>query len=114
MCAGYFATAQASVSHPRESALHLCSRSIGPCSAMPTLGMVFKSLLLVVNACAILHEDRFLRKVGFSEEGAALDGQGMKMQIVNLLKAFRLLRRKIAHRCASRPWEAAQWVATCV
>lgn len=31
--------------------------------------------------------------VGFSEETAALDGQGMKMQIVNLLKAFRLLRR---------------------
>jgi Yos1-like len=31
-------------------------------AAMPTLGMVFKSLLLVVNACAVLHEERFLRK----------------------------------------------------
>lgn len=78
---------------------------------MPTLGMVFKSLLLVVNACAILHEDRFLRKVGFSEEAAALDGQGMKMQIVNLLKAFRLLRRKI--RCLSSLLQGV-WAAACV
>jgi hypothetical protein len=33
-----------------------------PAAAMPSLGMVFKALLLVVNAFAILHEDRFLRK----------------------------------------------------
>jgi hypothetical protein len=34
------------------------------------------------------------RQVGFSEEVAMMQGQGIKMQIVNLLKAFRLLRRE--------------------
>lgn len=87
------------------------------------LGIVFKALLLIINAMAVIHEERFLRKgkaanqtatwqkknaplaaecygtdapytrdvVGWSEQEAALDG-GVKLQIVNLLKAFRVLR----------------------
>lgn len=58
------------------------------------LGVIFKALLLLVNAMAILHEERFLRKVGWSEHDAAMDG-GVKLQIVNLLKAMRVLRLPI-------------------
>ncbi|CAN8065377.1 unnamed protein product [Agarophyton chilense] len=58
------------------------------------LGTVFKALLLLVNSMAILHEERFLNKVGWSEQQAAIEG-GVKLQIVNLLKAFRVLRRKL-------------------
>lgn len=57
------------------------------------LGSVFKAILLLVNAMAVLHEERFLRRVGWSEHDAALSG-GVKLQIVNLLKAFRVLRCK--------------------
>ncbi|PXF47056.1 Immediate early response 3-interacting protein 1 [Gracilariopsis chorda] len=58
------------------------------------LGTVFKALLLFVNAMAILHEERFLKRVGWSEQEAAIEG-GVKLQIVNLLKAFRVLRLPI-------------------
>lgn len=93
-------------------------------STMLGLGVVFKALLLLVNAMAVLHEERFLRKgivvpqpslcspftflcfdsnltcfvhrtVGWSEQDAAIDG-GVKLQIVNLLKAFRVLRCKFS------------------
>lgn len=58
------------------------------------LGIIFKVLLLLINSMAILHEERFLNKVGWSEQEASLHG-GIKLQIVNLLKAFRVLRLPI-------------------
>lgn len=55
---------------------------------------MFKVILLLVNAMAVLHEERFLQKVGWSEHDAQIDG-GVKLQIVSLLKAFRVLRGRL-------------------
>jgi len=49
-------------------------------------------LVLFGNALAVLHEERFLNKVGLSENDVALDN-GVKRQIVHLLKAVRTLLR---------------------
>lgn len=57
-----------------------------------TLSIMFQSALLFVNAFAVLHEQRFLNKIGLSEEAVALDN-GIKRQVVNLLKAVRLVMR---------------------
>jgi len=55
-----------------------------------TLFVVFQALLLFANSLAVLHEQRFLNKVGLSEDDVALD-QGIKRQIVQLLKAVRIV-----------------------
>ncbi|OSX76033.1 hypothetical protein BU14_0209s0025 [Porphyra umbilicalis] len=59
---------------------------------VPSLTIMFQATLLFVNAFAVLHEQRFLNKVGLSEEAVALDN-GVKRQVVNLLKAVRLVTR---------------------
>lgn len=58
---------------------------------MLSLGSIFKMLLLVANSMAVLHEERFLKKVGLSEHHMAME-TGMKLQVITLLRACRLLR----------------------
>ncbi|KAA8495209.1 Immediate early response 3-interacting protein 1 [Porphyridium purpureum] len=55
-----------------------------------TLFLVFQAFLLFANSVTILHEQRFLDKVGLSEEATQHD-QGIKRQIAQLLKAIRLV-----------------------
>jgi hypothetical protein len=64
-----------------------------------TLGTLFEAVLLVINAIAILNEDRFLKKIGwgrdYRNEGFG-DQAGIKSQIISLITAVQtLLRSKI-------------------
>lgn len=62
---------------------------------MLSLGTIFRSLLLFVNALAILHEKRFLVRWGLSESMGLQQSAGVRLQVINLLKAFRVLRAPI-------------------
>jgi len=56
------------------------------------LGVLFETLLLLVNALAILNEDRFLKRIGWGYSND-LDGNSVKDRIITLLHAVRLLLR---------------------
>ena len=61
-----------------------------------TIGTLFEAALLLVNAIAILNEERFLAKVGwgkdFRNEGFG-DRGGVKYQLVNLISSVQTLLR---------------------
>jgi hypothetical protein len=61
-----------------------------------TLGTLFEALLLLVNAIAILNEERFLAKVGWGKDykNEGFGGQsGVKVQLVNLITSVQTLLR---------------------
>ncbi|GJD08267.1 hypothetical protein Gasu2_25770 [Galdieria sulphuraria] len=58
-----------------------------------TLGSILLATLLTANALAILNEERFLSKVGWSYEQTRVDPSGIKAQISRLLYAFRVIMR---------------------
>lgn len=61
-----------------------------------TLGCLFEAILLFVNALAVLHEERFLRKVGWAYNPAddiAYGRDSVKQKIASLLYSIRLLLR---------------------
>jgi len=68
---------------------------------MLSLGSILYALLLFINAVAILSEDRFLARVGWSSSGqlggqdpyGVSDGPGVKARLVNLISAVRTLMR---------------------
>ncbi|KAI7867828.1 Yos1-like protein [Spinellus fusiger] len=61
------------------------------------LGQLFYSLLCFINAVAILSEERFLAKIGWSghvDTGFGSDqSQSVKSKIINLISAVRTLMR---------------------
>jgi len=56
------------------------------------LTVLFETLLLFVNALAILNEERFLKRIGWGYTND-LDGNSVKDRIISLLHAVRLLLR---------------------
>ncbi|KAI8916110.1 Yos1-like protein [Gorgonomyces haynaldii] len=57
-----------------------------------TLGTIFYFSLLLINAVAILHEERFLAKVGLSSS-AFMDPNSMQARAANLIGSIRTLLR---------------------
>ncbi|XP_070541755.1 immediate early response 3-interacting protein 1-like [Ptychodera flava] len=61
-----------------------------------TIYSLFEAILLVINAIAVLHEERFLNKVGWGSEhsvGGFGEEPGMKAQIINLIRSVRTVMR---------------------
>jgi hypothetical protein len=60
------------------------------------LGNLFYVIVLLINALAVLSEERFLARVGWSaqaEPGFGDQGQSIKHQLVKLISAIRTLMR---------------------
>ncbi|NWV02429.1 IR3IP protein, partial [Ptilonorhynchus violaceus] len=61
-----------------------------------TLYSLLQAALLIVNAVAVLHEERFLRHVGWgSNQGIGGYGEepGIKAQLTNLIQSVRTIMR---------------------
>ncbi|KAI9560415.1 hypothetical protein GHT06_014432 [Daphnia sinensis] len=60
-----------------------------------TLWGLLEASLLLVNAICILHEERFLAKVGWGGEQVQAYGSGpsVKSQILNLIRSVRTVMR---------------------
>ncbi|XP_052632337.1 immediate early response 3-interacting protein 1 isoform X1 [Harpia harpyja] len=61
-----------------------------------TLYSLLQAALLIVNAIAVLHEERFLRHVGWgSDQGIGGFGEepGIKAQLTNLIRSVRTVMR---------------------
>ncbi|XP_068521423.1 immediate early response 3-interacting protein 1 [Anas acuta] len=61
-----------------------------------TLYSLLQAGLLVVNAVAVLHEERFLRNVGWASDqgiGGFGDAPGIKAQLTNLIQSVRTIMR---------------------
>ncbi|KAH6563058.1 hypothetical protein BASA50_011193 [Batrachochytrium salamandrivorans] len=61
-------------------------------------GTLFYVTLMLVNAIAVLHEERFLARIGLSISQTAYQQQGgdpnsIKLKLVNLIAAVRTLLR---------------------
>jgi len=57
---------------------------------------LIEACILFVNSLAVLHEERFLQKVGWGSDqnmGGFGEEPGVKQQIINLLKAVRTVAR---------------------
>ncbi|KAI8341500.1 Yos1-like protein [Chlamydoabsidia padenii] len=61
------------------------------------LGQLFYVLLFFINSIAVLSEDRFLARIGWSAQmepnGFGGDSQSVKYKIINLISAVRTLMR---------------------
>jgi len=57
-----------------------------------TLGTLLEVAVLFLNALAILHEERFLKKIGWGHR-SDLDNDSVKDKIIGFLHAVRLLMR---------------------
>ncbi|KAG9307694.1 hypothetical protein G9A89_023259 [Geosiphon pyriformis] len=61
-----------------------------------SIGQILYVILLVINAMAVLNEERFLARIGMSghsDQGFGGDGPSLKNNIVNLISAVRTLMR---------------------
>jgi len=60
-----------------------------------SLGALLEAGLLVVNAICILHERRFLAKVGWASDNARGFGEqpGVKAQVLNIIHSTRTVMR---------------------
>ncbi|KAG8177381.1 hypothetical protein JTE90_015935 [Oedothorax gibbosus] len=56
---------------------------------------LFEALLLCINAVAVLHEERFLAKVGWGRDQSRGFGEepGVKGQMMNLIHSIRTVMR---------------------
>ncbi|KAL1931468.1 hypothetical protein VTP01DRAFT_9611 [Rhizomucor pusillus] len=61
------------------------------------LGQLFYAILLFINSIAVLSEERFLARIGWSAQvdpGFGIDqSQSVKYKIINLISAVRTLMR---------------------
>eukprot|EP00741_Cyanophora_paradoxa_P002434 tig00000076_g2359.t1 len=57
------------------------------------LGSLLQATVLFVNALAVLNEERFLRKIGWTQEAVGFDRNTVKARVVGLLTAVRMLLR---------------------
>ncbi|NXN78890.1 IR3IP protein, partial [Bombycilla garrulus] len=61
-----------------------------------TLYALLQASLLFVNAVAVLHEERFLRQVGWGNDqgiGGFGEEPGIKAQLTNLIRSIRTVMR---------------------
>ncbi|KXS20360.1 Yos1-like protein [Gonapodya prolifera JEL478] len=63
-----------------------------------TLGQLLYAIVLFINGVAILHEERFLARIGWSTRNAdgfvpQTDPQSLKTRLVTLIAAIRTLLR---------------------
>ncbi|XP_040434490.1 immediate early response 3-interacting protein 1-like [Falco naumanni] len=62
-----------------------------------TLYSLLQAVLLIVNAVAVLHEERFLRHVGWGSDQQGIGGfgeePGIKAQLMNLIQSVRTVMR---------------------
>ncbi|RIB24678.1 Yos1-like protein [Gigaspora rosea] len=61
-----------------------------------SIGQILYVIILIINAMAVLNEDRFLARIGMSnqsETGFGGDGPSFKTNIINLISAVRTLMR---------------------
>ncbi|CAL9708907.1 unnamed protein product [Knipowitschia caucasica] len=61
-----------------------------------SLYSLIQAALLCVNAVAVLHEDRFLNKIGWGVDqgvGGFGDDPGIKTQMMNLVRSVRTVMR---------------------
>mmetsp|Transcript_6942 Transcript_6942/g.10937 ORF Transcript_6942/g.10937 Transcript_6942/m.10937 type:complete len:83 (-) Transcript_6942:257-505(-) len=56
-----------------------------------SLGGLLQAFVLFINALAVLNEERFLKKVGWSADAIGYDQNSVKSKLINLLKAIRTL-----------------------
>jgi len=55
---------------------------------------LIEAALLLVNAAAVLHEERFLSKIGWSSAGTGFgDTPGVKTQLINFVRSVRTVMR---------------------
>uniref|UniRef100_A0A8C8EW00 Immediate early response 3-interacting protein 1 n=1 Tax=Oncorhynchus tshawytscha TaxID=74940 RepID=A0A8C8EW00_ONCTS len=62
-----------------------------------TLYSLIQAVILCVNAVAVLHEDRFLSKIGWGVDqsvGGFGDEPGIKVQLMNLVRSVRTVMRE--------------------
>ncbi|XP_061874412.1 immediate early response 3-interacting protein 1 [Colius striatus] len=61
-----------------------------------TLYSLLQASLLILNAIAVLHEERFLRHVGWGSDqriGGFGEEPGIKAQLINLIRSIRTVMR---------------------
>ncbi|GAA6226583.1 immediate early response 3-interacting protein 1 [Lates japonicus] len=61
-----------------------------------TLYSLIQAAILCVNAVAVLHEERFLSKIGWGVDqsvGGVGDEPGIKVQLMNLVRSVRTVMR---------------------
>ncbi|RHZ68892.1 hypothetical protein Glove_292g23 [Diversispora epigaea] len=61
-----------------------------------SIGQILYVILLIINAMAVLNEERFLARIGMStqnESGFGTEGPSFKSNIINLISAVRTLMR---------------------
>ncbi|KAG9337934.1 hypothetical protein JZ751_027428 [Albula glossodonta] len=71
-----------------------------------TLYSLIQAAILCVNAIAVLHEERFLSKVGWGADqgiGGFGDEPGIKSQLLNLIRSVRTVMRGIFMYDADAP-----------
>mmetsp|Transcript_40578 Transcript_40578/g.63358 ORF Transcript_40578/g.63358 Transcript_40578/m.63358 type:complete len:80 (+) Transcript_40578:313-552(+) len=56
-----------------------------------SLGDLYIAFLLFLNAIAILHEERFLAKYGWSTNDVTMNPNTTKAKILNIVRAVRLV-----------------------
>ncbi|KAL4227415.1 Immediate early response 3-interacting protein 1 [Mactra antiquata] len=55
---------------------------------------LIEAVILCLNAVCVLHEERFLSKIGWGTDQQAFgEPQGMKTQIMNLIRSIRTVMR---------------------
>ncbi|CAG8594437.1 1927_t:CDS:2 [Ambispora leptoticha] len=60
------------------------------------IGQILYVIILVINGIAVLNEERFLARIGWSgqvDQGFGVDGPSLKHNIINLISAVRTLLR---------------------
>ncbi|KAG2382240.1 hypothetical protein C9374_005442 [Naegleria lovaniensis] len=57
------------------------------------LWVLIKIIVLLVNAVAVLNEERFLRRIGFGYRPEVVAEESLKARTINLLHAVRTLLR---------------------
>uniref|UniRef100_UPI0037E8542D immediate early response 3-interacting protein 1 n=1 Tax=Semicossyphus pulcher TaxID=241346 RepID=UPI0037E8542D len=60
-----------------------------------TLYSLIQTAILCTNAIAVLHEERFLSKIGWGDHGVGGfgDDPGIKAQVLNLIRSVRSVMR---------------------
>ncbi|XP_039470421.1 immediate early response 3-interacting protein 1 isoform X1 [Oreochromis aureus] len=85
-----------------------------------TLYSLIQTAILCTNAIAVLHEERFLSKIGWGVDqgvGGFGDDPGIKAQILNLIRSVRTVMRGRAFDnsefCLHRPVAAVWLIFAC-
>ncbi|TIB71325.1 hypothetical protein E3Q22_02831 [Wallemia mellicola] len=67
-----------------------------------SIGNILYISLLLTNSVAILNEERFLAKIGWTQSNNLYQEQTVKTRLINLISAVRTLMRCESHERYSR------------